>query len=199
MIKQTKIHLFFDITCSTARQAKVLAKFITSGIGGISIPITDRDAIKDVCNCAICGPSLYFEGTYTSYCFNDDIFLSLLGQWDAYIDHELQAFKLLVHQLTNIEGDISYYACYEYNKAYKHIRCSYLYHDNEASEGDTWMYDAKHTDKSMATRLLKEEGKERIIDLSDSTYWAFSGGWYSNWHHDLCEQFKDTTQKEHAE
>lgn len=200
MIKQTNINLFFDICCKTKKQAKSLAEFLTPTIGGILIPTTDRDEIIDLRDTAICGTSIYFTGTYNSFCFDDDVFLGLLDHWMGHIDNGIESMKVLVHQLTLIEGDMSYFACYEYNRAYNRLRVSYLYQDHEESKLDTYMYDAMHTDKSMTERLLKEQGKIRAIDLADGEYGWFDDD-YMSWHMTLKQRLDKahTDSKKHKQ
>ena len=172
MIKQTHIHLFFDLAFNSREHAEWMVKLVSSN-PSLWIPSTDSEYLDDIRDVAICDKSVYFTATYTGYCFNDDIFLSFLERWVDVTDGGLLSMKLLVNQLSEIEGDMSYYACYEYDKAYDRLRVSYLYRDYEDSKLDVYMFDADHTYKSMAARLLREHGKERNIDLTDSSYGAY--------------------------
>ena len=137
------------------------------------IPSTEAEYLDTIENAAICKNSVYFKATYIGYCFNDDIFLGFLWNWVDGSDGALLSMKLLVNQLSTIEGDMSYFACYEYDKAYERLRVSYLYEDYEEAKNLTYMFDANHTYKSMAERLLSEHGKERQIDLSSLEYGAY--------------------------
>lgn len=172
MIKCINIHLFFDLTFNSREHAEWMVK-LASHNPSLWIPSTDSEYLDDIRDVAICAKSVYFTATYTGYCFNDDIFLGFLERWADVTDGGLLSMKLLVNQFSEIEGDMSYYACYEYDKAYDRLWVSYLYHDPEESELDAYMFDAKHTYKSMAASLLREHGKERKIDLADGAYGAY--------------------------
>jgi len=172
MIKQTHIHLFFDLTFNSREHAEWMVGLASSN-SSLWIPSTDSEYMDAIRDCAISDKSVYFTATYTGYCFNDDIFLGFLERWVDVTDGGLLSMKLLVNQLSEIEGDMSYFACYEYDKAYDRLRVSYLYENHEESKNLTYMFDANHTYKSMAERLLREHGKERQIDLSSGEYGAY--------------------------